>query len=75
MHQTVIGIEALEQFAMAANTPIWSSAVREAAPISRASLSPSCTRISRTDEVPPVIAAEPASCPSLTRGKYTFDYR
>ena len=75
LHQTVIGIEALEQMDMAGEYPDvvigcvggGSNFAGFAYPFLHrkfAGLNPS-TRI---------VAVEPSSCPSLTKGKYTFDY-
>lgn len=74
LHQTVIGQEALEQFALAGEYPDivigcaggGSNFAGFAFPFIHQNL----TNGMKTR----VIAAEPASCPSLTRGKYTFDY-
>ncbi|MBK8256624.1 MAG: TrpB-like pyridoxal phosphate-dependent enzyme [Polyangiaceae bacterium] len=74
MHQTVIGLEALEQMEMAGEYPDivigcaggGSSFAGLAYPFVRENL----TNGKKTK----IIAVEPASCPSMTRGKYTFDY-
>ena len=74
MHQTVIGLEALEQMEMAGEYPDivigcaggGSNFAGFAFPFLHRNL----TQGNRTR----LIAVEPASCPSLTRGKYTFDY-
>jgi tryptophan synthase beta chain len=74
MHQTVIGEEALEQMAMAGEYPDivigcaggGSNFGGFAFPFLRENF----TNGMKTT----VIAAEPASCPTLTRGQYTFDY-
>lgn len=74
MHQTVIGIEALEQFAMADEYPDivigCAGGGSNFAGFTYPFLHQNFTNGMKTR----VIAAEPASCPSLTRGKYTFDY-
>ncbi len=74
MHQTVIGIEALEQFAMADEYPDivigCAGGGSNFAGFTFPFLHQNFTNGMKTR----VIAAEPASCPSLTRGKYTFDY-
>ncbi|KWX01110.1 TrpB-like pyridoxal phosphate-dependent enzyme [Carbonactinospora thermoautotrophica] len=74
LHQTIIGEEALRQFELAGDTP---------------DLIVGCTgggsnfgglvfpflREKLAGRINPVIrAVEPAACPSLTRGKYTYDY-
>ena len=74
MHQTVIGIEALEQMEMAGEYPDivigcaggGSNFAGFAFPFIHQNL----TNGKKTR----VIAVEPASCPTLTKGKYTFDY-
>jgi hypothetical protein len=73
-HQTVIGLEALEQMEMAGEYPDvvvgcaggGSSFAGLAYPFVRENL----TNGKKTK----IIAVEPASCPSITRGKYAFDY-
>jgi tryptophan synthase beta chain len=74
LHQTVIGLEALDQMEMAGEYPDivigcaggGSNFAGFAFPFVHKNLSEGKkTRI---------IAVEPASCPSLTKGKYTFDY-
>ncbi len=74
MHQTVIGLEALEQMEMAGEYPDivigcvggGSNLAGFAYPFIHKNL----TEGKKTQ----VIAVEPASCPSLTKGRYTFDY-
>jgi tryptophan synthase beta chain len=74
LHQTVIGLEALDQMEMAGEYPDvvigcaggGSNFAGFAFPFVHKNL----TEGKKTR----IIAAEPASCPSLTKGKYTFDY-
>ncbi len=74
LHQTVIGIEALEQMEMAGEYPDiiigcaggGSNFAGFAFPFLRENF----TNGMKTQ----VIAVEPDSCPTLTRGEYTFDY-
>ncbi|MBX3057081.1 MAG: TrpB-like pyridoxal phosphate-dependent enzyme [Anaerolineae bacterium] len=74
LHQTVIGLEALEQMAMAGEYPDvvigcaggGSNFAGFTFPFIRENLS--------NGQKTRVIAAEPASCPTMTRGTYTFDY-
>ncbi len=74
LHQTVIGEEALLQLEMAGDTPTHivgctgggSNFAGLSFPFLREKLA---GRIS-----PQIIAAEPASCPSLTRGVYAYDF-
>src|SRR3954454_17329966 len=74
LHQTVIGEEALKQFELAGDTPdllvgctgVGSNFGGLAFPFLREKLA---------GRVNPVIrAVEPAACPSLTRGKYAYDF-
>ncbi len=74
MHQTVIGLEALEQLAMAGEYPDvvigcaggGSNFAGFTFPFIRENL----TNGQKTR----VIAVEPASCPTMTRGQYAFDF-
>jgi tryptophan synthase beta chain len=74
MHQTVIGQEALAQLAIVGETPDvifgctggGSNFGGLAFPFLREKLA------GRMD--PRIVAVEPAACPSLTRGRYTYDY-
>jgi len=74
MHQTVVGLEALEQMEMAGEYPDLvigcAGGGSNFAGFSYPFLWKNFTDGRKTK----VIAVEPASCPSLTRGKYTFDY-
>ncbi len=74
LHQSVIGLEALAQFEMADDYPDLvigaagggSNFAGIAFPFVGASL--------RGGPSPRVIAVEPAACPSLTRGRYAYDF-
>ena len=74
MHQTVVGLEAMEQLAMAGDYPDilvgctggGSNFAGLAFPFIGAQL--------RGGKKVRVIAVEPAACPSLTRGKYAYDF-
>jgi tryptophan synthase beta chain len=74
MHQTVIGLEALEQMEMAGEYPDivigCAGGGSNFAGFTYPFLHQNLTAGRQTR----VIAAEPASCPSLTRGQYLFDY-
>ncbi len=73
LHQTVIGQEAREQMALAGEYPDvvigchggGSNFAGIAFPFARDKMNGKQVRL---------VAAEPASCPTLTRGKYAFDY-
>jgi tryptophan synthase beta chain len=74
LHQTVVGIEAMEQLAMADVYPDvvvgctggGSNFGGIAFPFIGAGL--------RGGPKPRIVAVEPSACPSLTRGKYAYDY-
>lgn len=74
LHQTVIGQEALAQLEMAGDYPDivigctggGSNFAGVAFPFLRAEL--------RGERAVEIIAVEPAACPSLTRGKYAYDF-
>ncbi len=74
MHQSVIGLEALEQMEMAGEYPDivigCAGGGSNFAGFSYPFLWKNFTDGQRAH----IIAVEPASCPSLTKGKYTFDY-
>jgi tryptophan synthase beta chain len=74
LHQTVIGLEALEQMAMAGDYPDvvvgctggGSNFAGIAFPFVGANL--------REGRKTRILAVEPAACPSLTRGRYAYDF-
>jgi tryptophan synthase beta chain len=74
LHQTVIGLECIEQFRMADDYPDvvvgctggGSNFAGIAFPFIGAAL--------RGGANPRVVAVEPEACPSLTRGRYAYDY-
>src|ERR687894_50721 len=74
LHQTVIGQEAIEQMEMAAEYPDvvvgcvggGSNFAGIAFPFIRENL--------RNDKSTRILAVEPASCPTLTKGRYTYDF-
>lgn len=74
MHQTIIGVESMEQMAMADAYPDvvvgctggGSNFAGIAFPYIGAGL--------RGGPKPRIVAVEPAACPSLTRGKYAYDF-
>ncbi len=74
MHQTIIGIESMEQMAMADAYPDvvvgctggGSNFAGIAFPYIGAGL--------RGGPKPRIVAVEPAACPSLTRGRYAYDF-
>ena len=74
MHQTVIGLEAIAQFEMAGDYPDvvvgctggGSNFAGIAFPFIGAGL--------RGGRKPRIVAIEPSACPSLTRGRYAYDF-
>lgn len=74
MHQTVIGLEALEQMEMAGEYPDVVIGCAGGGSNFAGFTYPFLHQNFTAGKTTRVIAAEPASCPSLTKGKYTFDY-
>jgi tryptophan synthase beta chain len=74
MHQTVIGLEALEQLEMAGEYPDVVIACAGGGSNFGGFAYPFLRHSWATHQTTRVIAVEPASCPSLTKGRYTFDY-
>ena len=74
MHQTVIGLEALQQMEMAGEYPDFvigcAGGGSNFAGFAYPFLHQNLTAGKKTR----IIAVEPASCPSLTRGRYAFDW-
>jgi tryptophan synthase beta chain len=74
LHQTVIGIESLEQMEMTGHWPdIVVGCTGGGSNFSGLAL-PFIGKKLREHKAVRVIAAEPAACPSLTRGKYAYDF-
>ena len=74
MHQTVIGIESLQQMEMAGEYPDVVIACAGGGSNFAGFTYPFLHQTLTAGKKVRVIAAEPASCPSLTKGRYTFDY-
>ena len=74
MHQSVIGLEALEQMEMADEYPDMVIGCAGGGSNFAGFTYPFLWKNFTEGKTTRVIAAEPASCPSLTKGKYTFDY-
>jgi tryptophan synthase beta chain len=74
MHQTVVGLEALEQMEMAGEYPDMVIGCAGGGSNFAGFTYPFLHRNFTEGKKTKVIAVEPASCPSMTRGKYTFDY-
>ena len=74
LHQTIIGEEALLQLAMAGDTPTHIVGCTGGGS-NFAGLSFPFLREKLAGKISPrIIAAEPASCPSLTKGVYAYDF-
>jgi tryptophan synthase beta chain len=74
LHQTVIGIEALEQMEMAGHWPdVVIGCTGGGSNFSGLAL-PFLGKKLREGKAVNIIAAEPAACPSLTRGRYAYDF-
>jgi len=74
MHQTVVGLEALEQMAMADEYPDMVIGCAGGGSNFAGFTFPFIHENLNNGQNTKVIAVEPASCPSMTRGTYTFDY-
>ncbi len=75
LHQTVIGIEALEQMEMAGEYPdVVIGCVGGGSNFAGFAYPFLHRKLTGLNPLTRILAVEPASCPSLTKGKYTFDY-
>lgn len=74
MHQTVIGLEALEQMEMAGEYPDVVIACAGGGSNFSGFAFPFLRRNLTEGKKTRIMAVEPASCPTLTKGRYTFDY-
>jgi len=74
MHQTVIGLEALEQMEMAGEYPDVVIGCAGGGSNFAGFTFPFVHRNLTEGKKTRVVAVEPASCPTLTKGRYTFDY-
>ena len=74
MHQTVIGLESIQQMEMAGEYPDMVIACTGGGSNFGGFVYPFLHKNFTEGKKTRVIAVEPSSCPSLTRGKYTFDY-
>ncbi|MFO0613390.1 MAG: TrpB-like pyridoxal phosphate-dependent enzyme [Polyangiaceae bacterium] len=73
-HQTVMGLEALEQMEMAGEYPDFVIGCAGGGSSFAGLAYPFLHQNLKNGKKTKIIAVEPASCPSMTRGKYTFDY-
>ena len=74
MHQTVIGLEALEQMEMAGEYPDIVIGCAGGGSNFAGFAYPFVHQNLTNGKHAKIIAVEPASCPSMTKGSYTFDY-
>ena len=74
LHQTVIGLEALEQMEMAGEYPDVVIGCAGGGSNFAGFTFPFVHRNLTEGKKTRVLAVEPASCPTLTKGRYTFDY-
>lgn len=74
MHQTVVGLEALQQMELAGEYPDVVIGCVGGGSNFAGFAYPFLHKQFTEGKHIKVIAVEPASCPSLTKGKYTFDY-
>jgi tryptophan synthase beta chain len=74
LHQTVIGLEALEQMEMAGEYPDVVIGCAGGGSNFAGFVFPFVHRNLTEGKKTRVLAVEPASCPTLTKGKYTFDF-
>ncbi|MCC6778165.1 MAG: TrpB-like pyridoxal phosphate-dependent enzyme [Hyphomicrobiales bacterium] len=74
LHQTVIGIEAIEQMEMAGHWPDVVIGCTGGGSNFAGLAFPFLGKKLRESKSVRIIAAEPAACPSLTRGRYAYDF-
>jgi tryptophan synthase beta chain len=74
LHQTVIGIESLEQMEMAGEYPDVVIGCAGGGSNFAGFAFPFVHRNLTEGKKTRIVAVEPASCPTLTKGKYTFDF-
>jgi tryptophan synthase beta chain len=74
MHQTIIGLESLEQMEMAGEYPDIVIGCAGGGSNFAGFAYPFLHKNLTEGKKAKLIAVEPASCPSMTKGKYTFDY-
>jgi len=74
LHQTVIGIEAMRQLEMAGDYPDMVIGCTGGGSNFAGIAFPFIGRRLRGEQDVDIIAVEPANCPSLTRGRYAYDF-
>jgi tryptophan synthase beta chain len=74
LHQTVIGLEAIEQMALAGDEPDVILGCAGGGSNFAGLVMPYLGRKLKGECNPRVVAIEPAACPTLTKGKFTYDF-
>ena len=74
LHQTIIGQETMEQMAMTGDSPDVIVGCTGGGSNFAGFAFPFIGQSLRGGESPRVVAVEPSSCPTLTRGQYAYDY-
>ena len=74
LHHTVVGLEALEQMEMAGHWPDIIIGCVGGGSNFLGLVAPFLSKMLREGRKVRAIAAEPAACPSLTRGRYAYDF-
>ncbi|MEQ6885016.1 TrpB-like pyridoxal phosphate-dependent enzyme [Salicola sp. Rm-C-2C1-2] len=74
LHQTVIGQETMEQMAMTGDSPDVIVGCTGGGSNFAGFAFPFIGQSLRGGDSPRVVAVEPSSCPTLTRGQYAYDY-
>ncbi|MDA0821092.1 MAG: TrpB-like pyridoxal phosphate-dependent enzyme [Proteobacteria bacterium] len=74
LHQTVVGLEAIRQFELADDYPDTIIACTGGGSNFGGIVFPFLGRQLRGGEAVDILAVEPANCPTLTRGKYAYDF-
>lgn len=74
LHQTVIGLEAIEQMALAGDEPDVIVGCTGGGSNFAGLITPYLGRKLKGHSHARIVAVEPAACPSLTKGKFTYDF-
>ena len=74
LHQTVIGLEAIEQMAMAGDDPDVIVGCTGGGSNFAGLVTPYLGRKFKGQNNARIVAVEPAACPSLTKGRFTYDF-
>ncbi len=74
MHQSIIGLEAIEQFKLAQDYPDMVIGACGGGSNFAGLANPFLGEMLRGGKKVDILGVEPAACPSLTKGKYAFDY-